>query len=413
MGAALLLSGSSLIGQTTLCPNDSLTLNLAGATGSIQWEISTNGTTWSPVAGQTSATLVTKPAIASWYRAMVVDGTCDPVYSDTTMVNYSDLQANGGPDVVFCGGGGTIGAAATGGAGGYSYLWSPATGLSSTTVATPTANPAVSTTYTVEVTDANGCVSIDTVEVTISSGGSTGSQMFLANGSVQTFTVPGCVTSITIAAYGAQGGIVTQSGGSGGGLGAVMIGTFAVTPGQVLSVIAGQRGNPETYTSGGGGGSGVSDGTTPWIVAGGGGGSDFQDMSYPLSNAPITTAGNPGNQSGGAGGVSGGDGGDYIYSGNNFSRGGRGWLAGATGTFGQNGSSPNTSTTQGVFGLGGGGGSVGTGWCNCGAGGGGYSGGGAGNINTSGGGGGSYNAGTNQNNTAGANAGDGRVVISW
>lgn len=414
MGGALLLSASGLSGQTTLCADDSLTLNLSGASGSIQWEISTNGTSWSALPGQTSASLVTKPAGGAWYRAAVVSGTCNPFYSDTTVVQYSTLAANAGPDAAFCSGGVTIGAPATGGVGPYTYQWSPATGLSSSTVASPTANPSVNTTYTVLVTDLSGCTSMDTVNVTVNSGGGSGSQTFLATGSVQTFTVPACVTSITIEAYGAQGGAVTQSaGGAGGGLGAIMIGTFAVTPGQQLFVVAGQRGNSEQYTSGGGGGSGVSDGTNPLIVAGGGGGHDFQDMNYPLSHAPVTGTGNPGNQGGGAGGVSGGDGGDYIYSGNNFSRGGRGWLAGATGTFGQNGSSPNTATTQGVYGLGGGGGSVGSGWCNCGAGGGGYSGGGAGNINTSGGGGGSFNAGTNQNNTPGANSGAGRVVITW
>lgn len=413
LGAGVLLAASDVMGQATLCNNDSLTLNLTGSSGTVQWEYSSNGSSWSPIAGQTSATLVTKPSGPGWYRALVTDGTCDPLYSDTTEVLFSTLQANAGADLGFCAAPVTIGGPATGGTAPYTYQWSPSAGLSNPNIANPQASPSATTAYVLTVTDATGCSDMDTVVVSFGSGGGGGTQTFLPTGGLQTFTVPACVTSITIAAYGAQGGIVTQSSVGGGGLGAIMIGTFAVSPGQVLNVIAGQRGNSEQYTSGGGGGSGVADGSNPLIIAGGGGGHDFQDMNYSLSNAPVTSDGYPGNSGGGAGGVGGADGGDYVYSSNNFSRGGRGWLAGGTGSFGQNGSSPNTATTLGVFGLGGGGGSVGSGWCNCGAGGGGYSGGGAGNINTSGGGGGSYNVGTNQSNTPGANSGDGQVVISW
>lgn len=48
-----------------------------------------------------------------------------------------------------------------------SYAWSPAAGLSSTTVANPTANPTITTTYTVVVTDANGCTATDMITVTV------------------------------------------------------------------------------------------------------------------------------------------------------------------------------------------------------------------------------------------------------
>ena len=52
---------------------------------------------------------------------------------------------------------------------GYSYLWEPATGLSSTTVAQPIATPEDSTIYYLTVTDLiSGCTSTDTVEVNVS-----------------------------------------------------------------------------------------------------------------------------------------------------------------------------------------------------------------------------------------------------
>lgn len=54
---------------------------------------------------------------------------------------------------------------ATGGTG--SWSWSPTTGLSNPSIQNPTASPTVTTTYTVNFTDANGCSGSDTVTVEI------------------------------------------------------------------------------------------------------------------------------------------------------------------------------------------------------------------------------------------------------
>ncbi|MCC2548237.1 T9SS type A sorting domain-containing protein [Hymenobacter sp. BT175] len=51
--------------------------------------------------------------------------------------------------------------------GGTNYLWSPATGLSSTTVASPVASPTASTIYTVTVSNAAGCQSTAQTTVTV------------------------------------------------------------------------------------------------------------------------------------------------------------------------------------------------------------------------------------------------------
>jgi gliding motility-associated-like protein len=51
-----------------------------------------------------------------------------------------------------------------------SIVWSPATGLSSTTVEDPFASPGVTTTYTVTVTDVNGCSSDTSITVTVTDG---------------------------------------------------------------------------------------------------------------------------------------------------------------------------------------------------------------------------------------------------
>jgi gliding motility-associated-like protein len=55
----------------------------------------------------------------------------------------------------------SVTAQTSGGAGGYQYTWSPPAGLNTTTGATVQAGPAATTTYTVTVSDANGCTATD------------------------------------------------------------------------------------------------------------------------------------------------------------------------------------------------------------------------------------------------------------
>ena len=418
--AFVLLLGSSLglhaQAPSTLCAGENVGITLNGATGSIQWESSTDGINWTPIANQTNPFLQDFPTQETWYRAQVIDGTCDPIYSDTSHVLISDLSADAGADQSVCNGTSvTIGGAnpASGGTGPYTYNWSPAASLSSSTVGNPNATPTANTNYILTVTDAAGCTATDTVFLDTAGTSVSGTDTLFYTGSDQVFVVPGCVTSITITAVGAAGGDITQSGGSPGGMGASLTGTFNVQAGDSLYVIVGQKGGGDQYTSGGGGGSGVTLNGQPLIIAGGGGGIDFQDVSYAGRHAVLTANGVAGNNNAGSGGTAGADGAGWIHSSVNYAWGGRGFNSGATGSTGQDGISSNTATTDGTFGLGGGGGSVSTGYCNCGGGGGGYSGGGSANINRSGGGGGSINNGTNTSGQVQANNGDGWVIIQY
>ncbi|WP_205501493.1 gliding motility-associated C-terminal domain-containing protein [Rufibacter psychrotolerans] len=72
-------------------------------------------------------------------------------------------SANAGPDVTIIAGRSTQLVAT----GGVKYEWSPATGLSSVNTASTTATPKETTTYTVTVTTAEGCISKDEVTVTV------------------------------------------------------------------------------------------------------------------------------------------------------------------------------------------------------------------------------------------------------
>ncbi|MGQ0829238.1 MAG: RCC1 domain-containing protein [Bacteroidota bacterium] len=73
------------------------------------------------------------------------------------------VTANAGNDAAICAGSSTQ----LNATGGGTYSWSPAIGLSSTTIANPLANPTITTTYVVTVTGPSGCTATDAVLVTV------------------------------------------------------------------------------------------------------------------------------------------------------------------------------------------------------------------------------------------------------
>lgn len=93
-------------------------------------------------------------------------------YFDNTFL--VPLSVNAGSDVsIVCGSSTTLNATSTtcsscnGAISGYSYTWSPSSGLSSSTIANPIAHPNVTTTYTVTIHYPEGCTSTDNVTVTV------------------------------------------------------------------------------------------------------------------------------------------------------------------------------------------------------------------------------------------------------
>lgn len=83
---------------------------------------------------------------------------------------HAQLTANAGNDRTICSGSTTnLGGSptASGGQGPYTYSWSPATGLNSTTVANPTATVNGATTYTVTITDSSNPPNSTTDQVTV------------------------------------------------------------------------------------------------------------------------------------------------------------------------------------------------------------------------------------------------------
>lgn len=140
--------------DTTICPGSSVNLN---SSGGVTY-------TWSPAAGLSSTTIsnpVATPTVTTTYVVTGSNGACDA--SETVVITVQTPAANAGNDITICEGQSTTLTAT----GGTSYSWAPATGLSSTTVANPVATPAVTTSYTVTVTDGLGCVATDVITVTV------------------------------------------------------------------------------------------------------------------------------------------------------------------------------------------------------------------------------------------------------
>ncbi|MFH1321674.1 MAG: T9SS type A sorting domain-containing protein [Bacteroidota bacterium] len=105
---------------------------------------------------------------AGTYSVTIMDANGFTVFDEITVTEPAVLIADAGNNITICSGENTdIGGSptASGGTPPYSYSWSPATGLSSTTIANPTATPALTTTYTITVLDANGCTETDSTTI--------------------------------------------------------------------------------------------------------------------------------------------------------------------------------------------------------------------------------------------------------
>jgi gliding motility-associated-like protein len=122
---------------------------------------------WVPAASLSNATIanpVATPTASTTYTCYVTGGLQGCwIASDTVVINTSPASnASAGPPVSFCIGG----SAQLQASGGGTYQWTPATGLSSTTISNPIASPTVTTSYTVTVTQGL-CSSSASVLVTV------------------------------------------------------------------------------------------------------------------------------------------------------------------------------------------------------------------------------------------------------
>ena len=140
---------------TSICVGSSTTLTASGG-GTYSWSPSGS------LSSSTSATPVATPATTTTYTVIVTNGSGCTATSTVVVTVNTIPTATVSSGVTICNGASTV---LTAGGGG-TYLWTPSTGLSSTTSATPTATPSTTTTYVVTVS--NGfCTNTASVTVTV------------------------------------------------------------------------------------------------------------------------------------------------------------------------------------------------------------------------------------------------------
>lgn len=268
-----------------------------------------------------------------------------------------------------------------------------------------------------------------------------GSQTFSYTGAQQIFTVPSGVSTITIKAWGAQGGGEPADGLWGdGGKGGYSTGDASVSPGSTIYIEVGQQGfsTHSSYAYNGGGGGTATTGVVTMEGFSGGGATHvakesgiLSTLSSNVSNILLVAGGG-----GGAGGsqrstwpqfiADGGAGGGS--SGIDGSEGGASSRPGGDGGTQSAGGAGNANSISSSFGLGARSETYTNNWIQGGGGGGGYYGGGAGDQDGGGGAGGSgYIGGVSSGSTIAGNAsmpnpdggtmtgrqGNGLVIISW
>ncbi|MBX2903476.1 MAG: tandem-95 repeat protein [Chitinophagales bacterium] len=130
--------------------------------------------TWLPTTGlfnPTSANPLAQPTGTTTYNVTVTDANGCTATDSVTITVYSAPTASIGNDTSICKGFSVqLNTTVAGGKPGYTYSWTPPTGLSGFTVPNPIATPNITTFYQVTVTDANGCSVIAGKQITVNEG---------------------------------------------------------------------------------------------------------------------------------------------------------------------------------------------------------------------------------------------------
>lgn len=149
----------TLSGADTICTGDTLTLTAAGA-ATYTW-------TGAQLSCVTCPQPMVTPTSSGLYRVIgtALNGCRDTALSTVVVLQSGSLQLPN--DTTICPGD-TLSLSPVIGSAPQSVQWQPANGLSCTSCLSPTASPATSTTYTLNVLTAQGCAITDSVTVNVS-----------------------------------------------------------------------------------------------------------------------------------------------------------------------------------------------------------------------------------------------------
>jgi gliding motility-associated-like protein len=161
----------------TICTGNNATLTASGGTSYL----------WSP-GGATASTINVNPTSNTTYTVRVTDANACSATDLVNVIVNSKPVISAGPDRNLCTGNSLTLTAS----GANSYVWNPG----GSTTAVISVNPIVNTSYIVSGTDANGCVSSDTVQVTVNPlpNVTTGPDKAICSGSTVALTASGANT---------------------------------------------------------------------------------------------------------------------------------------------------------------------------------------------------------------------------
>jgi gliding motility-associated-like protein len=160
--------GGSIAGSATVCAGTNSTdLTLSGQTGSItKWQssLTSNFASATDINNTTTTLTATNLSATTYYRAVIILGSCSAVNSSSASVTITALPSiSVTPSSASITSGSSVTLTASGAT---TYSWSPSTGLSASNTAAVTATPTATTTYTVTGTRSS-CSSTGTVTVTV------------------------------------------------------------------------------------------------------------------------------------------------------------------------------------------------------------------------------------------------------
>ena len=141
------------------------TISLSGEFGSISgWMYSENGTSWNSLNDSSTSYDYSDLVTSTSYIVIVKNGVCPTDTSNSVTINVYT------PEIVSAGQDQTIenhASVTLNGTGNGTVIWSPETGLDDPTSLTPTTTPDQTTSYIITSTDSHGCISVDSVTITV------------------------------------------------------------------------------------------------------------------------------------------------------------------------------------------------------------------------------------------------------
>ena len=158
----------TLSGGTPPAANN-FTAQLSNASGSFIDPINMGTLQGPALSGTINAILPASTPLGAGYRIRVVcDQLAANAHDNETNININPIPIiDAGPDQFICISGGTTASMSINGSGLTSCTWLPEAGLSSATDISVSANPSITTSYTVNAANAAGCIASDEITVNI------------------------------------------------------------------------------------------------------------------------------------------------------------------------------------------------------------------------------------------------------